>query len=365
VIALVTFVVTLSVLVLVHELGHYLAARKSGVTVHEFGFGFPPRLFGIRRGGTLFSLNLIPFGGFVKLEGESGDAPVVPGSFRSASVAKRILILAGGVLMNLALTVVLLTVTLTAGAPQELVDGAVPAGARDVHVLVAEVAPGSPAAAAGISVGDSISSLDGVPVTSVDAIRAAVTAGPNQPHTLGLVHRGVSRTVTVTPVPLLDGTPRIGIAGAVVGRVPVPFPESFITAMSTTGRLIGSVFTALGHLVRDLVVAHRISPDLTGPIGIAVLSGQVAATGFLSVLQFIALLSVSLAVINALPLPALDGGRLLFTVIEAVIRRPVNPRLEARIHTIGFYVLLALVVVVSVKDVQRFDIVQSVRRLFP
>lgn len=363
--ALVTFVVTLSVLVFVHELGHFLAARRAGVTVHEFGFGFPPRLVGIRRGATLYSINLIPFGGFVKLEGESGEGPIVPGSFRAAPLYRQAFILASGVLMNLVLTVVLFSVTITIGAPQELDPSRVPPNARKVRVVVVEVASGSPAARGGITAGDRIASLDGQPLPSMDAVKAAVTSDPTRARSLIVERRGVEQAVTLTPEAAADGVPRLGIAGALVGQVPEPFPRSVGIATVTTGRLVGSVFTALGLLVRDLVVSHRLSPDLTGPIGIAVLSGQVASTGFISILQFIAILSVSLAVINILPLPALDGGRLLFTGLEAVLRRPVNPRVEATVHAIGFYVLILLVIAISIKDVQRFHVVDSVRRLLP
>lgn len=360
--ALLTFLATLSVLVLVHEWGHFAAARRAGVTVHEFGFGFPPRLFGIRRGATVYSVNLVPFGGFVKLEGE-GDDRTGPGSFKAKGAGTRAWILASGVLMNLLASVVLFSITLSVGVPTELDPDQVPTSARAVRLVVAEVQDGTPAASAGLTPGDSISAIDGTLVTDVNGLRAALAAAPASAHTLTLRHGRTVRTLSIVPAPGPDGTPRLGIGGVTVGTVGTPFPRSVVAAVGLTAKLVATVGVALGTVVRDLTLHGAVPGDITGPIGIAVLSGRVAEAGFIPVLQFIGVLSVSLAVINALPIPALDGGRLLFIAIEAVRRRPVNPRVERAFHAAGFYALLLLVVLVSIKDFRQFRIIDALRNL--
>lgn len=363
-IAFVTFVLTLSVLVLVHEWGHFAAARRAGVLVHEFGFGFPPRLLAFRRGDTVYSINLVPFGGFVKLEGENDDS-AGPASFKSKRVGTRAWILASGVLMNLMAAVVLFSITLSLGVPTELDPTAIPKNTKNMHVAVAEVSAESPAATIGLRVGDGIYAVDGQPLKSVDQLRSILGDNPTSPHDLIVRSGRVTRSVPVTASPGPDGIPRIGIAGVSVGTVVTPFPRSVPAAFVLTGRLSWTVLGSLGALITDVVSHRAISGDVTGPIGIAVLSGRVAAAGFVSVLQFIGVLSVSLAILNALPIPALDGGRLFFAAVEAIRRRPVNPNVERAVHTVGFYALLLLVLVVSVKDFRQFQIFDAVKRLLP
>ncbi len=363
-IAILTFLLTLSIVVLMHEFGHFWTARRAGVTVHEFGFGFPPRLFGFRRGATEFSFNLVPFGGFVRMEGENEDVGA-PGSFRAVSVSRRTAILLAGVVMNLVLAVGLFTLAYSVGVPTEVDPANVPAGVRDLHVTIITVQNGSPAKTVGLEVSDRLIGLNGAPLTSIDQIRQRVEQDPDKPLTLSLKRGRTTQTVTVVPEAVDGGQPRIGISGTTVGTYAVAFPRSFLKAAQFTGELTLAVFQALGNWVRDLVVQHRLSNDLSGPIGIAVLSGQVSAVGFAAVLQFIGALSVSLAVLNVLPLPLLDGGRVLFTLLEGARRKPVPEAIERRFHTYGLYALLALVIVISIKDVRQFGVLDRIRTLLP
>lgn len=361
---LLLFILVLSLLVFVHEFGHFWTARRLGVTVEEFGFGFPPRLLGLRRGDTLYSLNAIPFGGFVRLKGEQAAASRDPLSFAAASLSRRATIIASGVLMNFLLAIVFLTVALGVGVPT-LSDQRLP-GARvqQTRVIVTAVLPDSPAQLSGLKAGDLILRLDGQPVNDAPAVRAVLEGRPGQAVVVELERRKQRLTLTVEPS-LLDesGKARIGAGIDSLSLVSYALPWAFVNSLRQTGSLTGQMVVGLGGFLKGLVVERQISPDVAGPVGIAVLTGQVARLGLPSMIQFVALLSLSLAVINILPFPALDGGRLLFLGIERLRGQPVNRRVEGWIHNLGFVLLLVLILLVSIQDIQRFDVLARIGRV--
>ncbi len=353
---IILFLVVLSVLVFVHEFGHYFSAKRLGVKVEEFGFGFPPRAFGVKRGGTTYSVNWIPLGGFVRIKGESGEDGRDPDSFVRQSAPRRLLILAAGVLMNLLLAWGLFTIGAAIGLPEALEGQPSAARIRERSITVTDVLPGSPAESAGLSYGDRIAAIDGAAVVSFVDLTERIAVSAGREVTLE-VRRGSdgTRNVAVTPVVLEQtGKPGIGVGLVESGIVSYPWYLAPLRGLELTWRNTIAVFAALGSLVVSIFSGNGVTADVAGPVGIAVATGQVARLGFTYLLQFTALLSINLAVINLLPLPALDGGRVLFLAIEKIRRKPVDRALEGIVHQIGFALLLLLALLVTFQDVRRF-----------
>ena len=352
--SLITFIIVLSVLVFVHEFCHFYAAKKLGATVEEFGFGFPPRAIGIKRRGTIYSINWLPIGGFVRIKGENGDDDS-QGSFTSLAVWKRAIILSAGVIMNLLLAWFILTIGLIIGMPQ-IVDN-IPSNAsvRDEKIQVVSVLEKSPAAEAGISAGDIIVNVNGQDITSVELFRDFTSVNQDKPLTVEYTHQGENKTTTITPRILTEtGRPGAGVGLAETATVSYPFYIAPLVAAKGVAQTVIDTFRAFGGMIRDLLVTQRVSVDVSGPVGIAFLTADVAKMGGLYLLQFMAVLSINLAVINVLPIPALDGGRLLFLIIEKIRGRSVNQKIEGVVHAIGFFLLISLIVVVTYRDLIKF-----------
>lgn len=353
------FILVISLLVFVHELGHFLTARRLGVAVEEFGFGFPPRIAGIRRGSTIYSINWIPFGGFVRLKGELPESSRDPNSFAAQSKGRRFAILAAGVFMNYLLSVVLFTVGFSVGLPTAVQPGTVHPNVRDIHPEIISIDPGSPAAVAGLKGGDALQTINDTQIPETTDLKDTLKQNGSKTLSLTVLRNGNPLNFSIAPEKTSDGEYRIGVGVVDVGTLAYPFPQSLAEGAVTTVRVTGQVFTSFGTLLKNLVVERKVSGDLSGPVGVVVLTGQAFRLGVPYLLQFVALLSVTLAVVNFFPLPALDGGRALFVLIEAIRRKPVDHRIEALVHAVGFYALIALVLLVSVHDVKKFDIAAS------
>ena len=360
------FVVVLAVLVLVHELGHFVAARLFGIDVEEFGIGFPPRAFGVKKGDTVYSLNWIPLGGFVRIKGEDDPSKTGPGTFAHQKAWIRAIVIAAGVFMNLVLASALFAVGFGVGVPQAL-DGLPPdARVRDQRVQIIEVLPGSPAEKAGFTAGDVLTSIDGRAFLKIDDVQAYVNAAP------GPVEVTLTRgkdTLEETLTPTLDpqsGKKIMGVALVESAIVSFPWYSAIGRGILATGFYVKEIFATFAELIRGLFAGQKAGVELSGPVGIAVLTGQAARLGFIYLLQFAALLSVNLAVVNILPIPALDGGRLLFIIIERIRGRSVRPVVEAVIHRIAFFLLLGVVVIVTIHDIGRYhqQIIDAVKGLF-
>ncbi|MBU1915668.1 RIP metalloprotease RseP [Patescibacteria group bacterium] len=355
---IITFIVVLSVIVFAHEFGHFFLARRAGVKVEEFGFGFPPRLWGVRRGDTIYSINAIPIGGFVRLKGEAGENEQDADSFSRQGATKRSLIIVAGVVMNLVLAWFLFSVGYTFGLPQIIDDeAALPGYARVVEekLHIVDVLEGTPAAEADIQIGDVIIMADESAVTTIEAFAGLTGDGGDRPIGLKLDRDGEVLDKTLTPTMLeVTGKPGIGVSLMKTGVVSYPIYAAFLQGLWTTISFTGQIVVAFAVIIRDLVMGGGAPAEISGPVGIAVVTGEVARHGWRHLLQFTALLSINLGVINILPLPALDGGRLLFLIIERLRGRAINQRLEATIHNVGFALLLMLVLVVTYGDVVRF-----------
>ncbi len=349
------FLALLSVLVLVHELGHYIAARKAGMTVEEFGIGFPPRLFSWKaKTGTVWSINAIPLGGFVRIKGESGEDVGAPDSFAAKSWLRRFSVVIAGVVMNVVLAWVLFTAGFIFGLPAVVEDG-VESGVTvtDRAVNIVDVLPESAADVAGLQVGDRVLTIDGVAYEAGAAAREAL-----KPHddastiAMMIARHGETQTVQITPLFVEElGRNGVGIALVETGFIHYPWYIAPIKGAQITYTALGEVVQGFAGLVVGLFRNEDVGANLSGPVGIAVITGQVASLGASHLVQFAAMLSINLAVMNILPLPALDGGRLAFLLYELIRRKKATLKFEQAVHAIGFAGLLLLVIVVTVKDI--------------
>ncbi len=373
-ITILIFIAVLGLLVFVHELGHFLVAKRSGMQVDEFGFGFPPRVIGFYTGpngkkvvfgpktppdalGTVYSINAIPLGGFVKIVGENNDEPDNPNSFSKKSFFARLATLLAGVTMNVVLAWVLLTIVLFVGVPTVFdAETTLPAGAQMTtpKVTIVEVKPESPAARAGLQIGDVVVKLDEAGVTSVREIQEYIL--PRKGSTIQFsIERGDAplqiAVASLAEPPAGEGP--TGIALGTVGKLSYPWYKAPVVALSFTGSQLWAIVEGLGQMVSGGVELSQVG----GPVKIAQLTGQASRLGFVYLLQFAAFLSLNLAVLNALPIPALDGGRVLFLLIEKIRRKPNNPQLEQTVNVVGFLALLLLMVVVTVNDFNGFSFI--------
>ena len=370
---MIIFLLVLSVLVLIHELGHFIAARIFGVKADEFGYGFPPRLVGMVKekgkwkkvgrndekpyANTIWSLNWLPLGGFVRIKGEEGDEATLKDhdSFHSKPIWQRITILAAGVTMNWLLAFVLFAGIFTFGATA-ILEG-VPADAKieNREVRITNILPDSPAAKAGIMAGDRVISIAGITPDTYEKARMVIADQNDKPFEVGYERNGQAKTVTVNPVYLSELKKfGIGVGLADVGKVKFRLDRALWYAGQAVIMYTRDVIVSFGTLLRDIIFLHHVEQEIAGPIGIAVITGQIAKQGIVPLLQFAAILSINLAVVNFLPIPALDGGRVLFLVIEKVRRKAVAHRLEARIHQIAFISLIILILLVTIRDVGKY-----------
>jgi len=350
----------LGFLIFVHELGHFLAARWMGVRVREFGFGYPPRMLKLfERNGVEYTLNWLPLGGFVKMVGEQDDFEG-PGSLAAAPPLRRAVVLVAGSFMNIVTAVVLFAVLLTTvGVPRLQVD---PAGMR---VQIEAVAPDSPAAAAGLQVGDVFISIDGVEMFGPENVSNAIRAGAGRPVVIVLERAGQQFTVNIVPrlpaeIPPGQGAIGVRIAPIIppdaITRERMGVGEALVAGLTYTVRFIGLMSEGLSGLLRGLLGQQSAMPEggVGGPVAIARITAEVARQGWADLLELTAILSLNLAVINLLPIPALDGGRLLFVVIEGVRRKRIPPEKEALVHLAGFALLLGLMFLITIVDVQNW-----------
>jgi regulator of sigma E protease len=349
---IIIFLVLLGILVLVHEFGHFIVAKKSGMQVEEFGIGFPPRLFTYKKGETTYSINLIPLGGFVKIIGENNEGADNPNSFINKGFWPRFLTLIAGVTMNIILAWVLLSIALSIGMPTAIAPGdQVPAhGTLKGSVLtVLEVAPDSPSAEAGIKPGDALVSVNNQPTTNPEQFIDLVKANTGREVQVQ-AKRGdeeYSARVLVRENPP-EGQGQIGIALGNVGRLSYPWYIAPIEGAKATWHLTKATVVGFGNLIFQ----GKGIDQLGGPVKIAELTGDVAKLGSIYLIQFAALLSINLAVLNSVPFPALDGGRVLFLFIEKIRGKRNNEKIEQFVNAAGFFLLILLILYISFNDVK-------------
>jgi regulator of sigma E protease len=343
ILTIVVGVVVLSVLILVHELGHFFAAKATGVPVEEFGIGFPPRIFGKKWRGTIYSINWIPFGGFNKIAGEID--PKVPKGLAGRGYGVRLLVLSGGIIMNLLLPFVLLAVAFM-----------VPHDMATAKVVVEEVETGSPAAVGGILPGDTILAVDGQKVNHTGDYTRYLMLNFGGEITISLEHSDSTFQDIDLVVPWrstengsLIGTHSKNV-GLTIKSESLPFWKAIPLGAKTC---IETLILYKNGIVGMIMGTVPFVP--TGPVGIVQVAGEVAHSGVSPVLELTAFISIAIAITQIIPFPALDGGRIIFVLIEWARRgKRVSPRVEGIVHTIGFIVLLAVLVLITYQDIFRW-----------
>lgn len=373
ILTIIVFIITIGILVLIHEFGHYITAKKFNIKVLEFGFGLPPRAWGKKIGETIFSLNWLPFGGFVHLLGEDDsnkDNLTDKRSFAAQKVWKRIVVVIAGVVMNLILAWVLYYIVLGVQgfkAQFPLLTDHHFVGVQQTNeklVLIKDVAPDSPAQAAGVKSGDRVVALnDDFIIDAQDLINKTKThAGENIKLTLSDIQKTNYRTIEVTPranPPTGQGALGISLSGFEIANLEYKQPWQKALAGPIHGYNLASYsMEILGKTIGTSFSTRNIQPvseTVSGPVGITAIVSEIlkVKNPILPYLDFIAALSLNLAIVNVLPFPGLDGGRLLFLVIEAITRKKAHPSIEKYVHTIGFAILLMLIVLVTASDIKK------------
>jgi regulator of sigma E protease len=373
-------------LVVIHEFGHFIVARRNGVEVEEFGIFFPPRLYKRKtRSGWLFTINLIPLGGFVRLKGEH-DSDTKPGTFGAASLWVKSKIMAAGVLMNLATALVLFTIIAMVGMPK-LVDNqfTIKTDTRPIsqQILVSYIEPGSPAAKAGLQTQDQISdmALPGYSPVAIDnsANLPKITkqfAGKTVVIYYARAGHNHEARATLRTAAEVDASRKTDNPKGYIGIVPTDFSlqrstwSAPLVAAGLSVQLTSLTFQGLGHALAGLgsLLAGTFtgntearqhgqtaaSDQVSGPVGIFVILKDGSLIGYQFMLFIIAYISLTLAIMNILPIPALDGGRLWITLAARGLKRPLTPRREEAINAAGFAVLIGLIIVITFVDVKRF-----------
>jgi regulator of sigma E protease len=353
--AILSYIVDLGILVFFHELGHYLAARSQGVVVEAFSIGFGPTLLSWKaKSGTVWKISALPLGGYVKMQGwgeANHEGPAAPGSFAACSLGSKALIVAAGPLADLILAFVLF-----AGLFMSV-------GQVVVQPVLSGVLPHSPAALADLQPGDRVLAVGTQKITNFTQLQNIIMVHPDAALTLTVERHGQTLTRQVT---LGDTTE----AGTKIGRLGVVGAQSSLHRYSPPGAVVAaanetySEATMMLTGLYRLVVHHQGLSQLAGPLGIAQISGKVAAMGFISVVNLIALLSINLGLINLVPIPVLDGGHLLFYAAEAIWRRPIPARAQDIGLRFGIAIILSLFFVTTLNDLTRLGAVSWVEHLF-
>lgn len=366
--AIIIFLSILFALVVAHEFGHFLFAKLFGMRVDEFAFGFPPKLLSYKYKGTLYSFNLIPLGGFVKIYGENGldetDGKEVHDkhkSFGSKSPLKRIIVLLGGVFFNVLIAIIFFSISLMHGSniylsPEEVKE--ISFSQRDL--ILVDVNSKSPLATTAIRPGDKIVSMESdAQVLKEDELTSISATGFVQVHNNSIINisyinsAGELGMVSVVPkAGIIEGKKILGAKFADSAFKKYSFFESIPAAVEMTYMQIKYIFVSLFALIGDVIFKDaKVEDSISGPVGLAMLTSKVADKGIDQIFFFAALLSLSLAVFNVLPIPALDGGRILFVLIEVIFRRKVKRTVEQLFHGLGFLALLFLMLFVTYFDI--------------
>jgi len=343
-------------LLVIHEFGHFIIAKKRGVRVEEFGIGYPPRLFGKKFGDTIYSLNLLPFGAFVKIQGEIGGLEDYH-SFSGKKIWERVLIVLGGVLAFWVISAILLSIGFGLGMPTPVSDEA--ANLKDVKVQITTIAPDSPAAKAGLEPLDNIVLLqsDGnqVKIDKTAQITNFINVHKGQDVTITLQRWGKTFDVSVVPrVSPPAGEGALGIGLARIALVSVPWYEAPYRGIVGAGNITVATFQAFGSVLGSIIETKEVPTGVTlmGPLGIFNFLKQVFQLGVNYFLYFLALISILMAITNLLPIPALDGGKILFLAIEAIKGKPISAKIEQNITATFFVLLIIFSIFITIK----FDI---------
>ncbi len=404
------FIIILGLLVFVHEAGHFLVARWNGIKAEEFGFGFPPRAVGIYKDdeskcwriligerevilpkilrsiveifvpvsidpfrddserrpeikNTIYSFNWLPLGGFVRIKGEDGSNQD-PDSFMSKSAWVRVKVLGAGVFMNFIFAWLLVSLVLMIGFPQAI-DSTNRAQYPDTKIYITNVLPNTPAEEMGLQAGDQVMSLDGTAVSSLEQVSKTVKEKQGTEITIEVNRLGKKLSLQGTPrVNHPENEGALGIGFTETAIVKFGFFRAFYEGALNTYEMTKQIIFALGRMIGMLFGGDKVAVDVTGPVGIVYMTKQMSDLGFVYLLQFAAILSINLGIVNILPFPALDGGRIFFILLEKLKGRPVTQKVEMALHQIGFMLLLLLMAIITVRDFSQFQLLEKLSRIF-
>lgn len=351
------FLIVLAALIFVHELGHFLVARWCGIRVDAFAIGFGPKIFSKKVGETTYGLNLIPFGGYVKIFGETPDDDSINGPDKARSMVhksklEQIAVLAAGVVFNFIFAWLLITIAFTSGVATSI--DSYPEyrdKMSNPQIMITFIDKGSPAEKSGLKVGDVLVA------GSVEEVQKMIN--DSKGNGVDLKYKRGSEEINTKIVAkegIVDGKFAIGIAMDNVSTLKLPIHKSVVEGFKFTQNAISATFSGIYDLIAGIFNGTSKLSSVTGPVGIAGLVGDAAKLGFAYLLMFTAVISINLGVLNFMPFPALDGGRILFVIIEAIIRRPIKPTVANTVNAIGFGLLILLMIVITYRDIVKLFI---------
>ncbi|MGC9049163.1 MAG: RIP metalloprotease RseP [Patescibacteria group bacterium] len=369
-------IISLSLIVFFHEFGHFVLGRFLGTKVEEFGFGYPPRFCGIVKVNgrykffwgkkvpegekeTIYSINWIPLGGFNKFAGEEAGMTKDPNYFYAKPWWQRIVVALGGPIMNIVLAMMLLIFASGFGSYQEITPDLSQKGLliKEVGIRIIAIAQDSPAEKAGLKIDDQIISLDNQNFSEISQIQNYVKDKLNRPIKFQIKRKKEILNLTVQPKLARDVYKNeksegaaIGIAMAKIGCVYYPIHLAIWNGLTKTFTLLGAIFQSFFIFLKELIIHKKMIAEVVGVVGLASMTAQAAQTGIVYLMQFVATISLLLVITQVIPFPALDGGRILFFLIEGIRGKPVNPKIENAINSLGFTLLLILMVYITYKD---------------
>ncbi len=350
------FLIVIGVLVMVHELGHFIAAKKIGVKVEEFAIGFPPRIYSKKKNGTKYSVNAIPFGGYVKMLGEL-EHSTAKDAFENQTPGKRFIISIAGVMMNVSLAWILLTIGFAVGmAPLVSNPKVLPVEKSKTEIIVADIQKNSPAEQLSLNVNDLL--IGAKTATEAVSFDSAESVGSFTRKHLGekitVSYKNDDKIIEKEVILSSDSSAPLGVAVFEKTIIKVAWYKAPYVALYETWQLIKTTFVFLGDFFKNLFVRGQVGEGVGGPVAIYSYSGLALRAGIMIFIQFIAMLSVNLAILNILPFPALDGGRLLFILLEKIRGgKVVRENVENIIHTVGFILLIVLMIALTYRDILR------------
>lgn len=362
VLTILLFIVILLVLVIVHEFGHFIVAKWTNMRVDEFAFGFPPRVFAKKKGETTYAINALPLGGYVSIWGENGEpddeAKTHPRAFGNRPWWAQLLVLIAGVTMNMLLAWVIFMVISYGNIQVSTSDEVYGARVKDAALVVIDAAPNSPAYKAGLIPGSTLVSVSSrgmsANLTTATSLIDFIGAHGNDPLTFTYkdVHGNLVSTTIAAVYGLVPDKKAIGVSVESVGTVNTTIIEAVKIGSARTVSMTRMTFDGLATVFNSVIHGKSVIKELSGPIGIARIVGQTSEYGYRAILTLVAVLSINLAIFNILPLPALDGGRMVVVIIETVSRRKIPFKYYSWVNIVGFLALIALLVIVTVHDIR-------------
>lgn len=359
--SIIIFIIILCALILVHELGHFIAAKRAGVRVDEFGIGFPPRLWKKKIGDTVYSINAFPIGGYVKIFGEDPTHESLKGkdSARALTHKKRYIqawIIGAGVVFNLLFAWLLISVGFMWGLPYSVDDSVYGPRVENPMLTITQVMPKSPAERAGLKGGDIIESISSGS-DNLSNPRVSTTQKFIASHdTVALTYLRGAQTKTISlggEEGFVPDRRAIGISMDIIGTLKLPIYEAFFVGFTTTASMTYGMTLGILDFFKNILLGHANLQEVSGPVGIVGIVSDASTLGFMHLLSLTAIISINLAIINLLPFPALDGGRLFFLLIEAIKRSPIKPEFVNIANGIGFLILIAFMVFITFHDVMK------------